>query len=164
MKAVGYKQLLMRDVALSLLAFVAWYSFSHHTAGSGYLADFLGVVLGIGLAFIAQSAHEWGHIVGGLVGRSTMAPGTSLSSFSNFTYDSKANNKPQFLLMSFAGFAMTALMVFLFFNYLPAGELATRVAQGGLLFLVALGVVIELPLVIWALVAKGLPPIDTKLG
>ena len=130
------------------------------SAGAGPLADFAGVVLGFGLGFWAHTAHEWGHIAGGKLGRSVMRSGASLTSFSNFIYDSKRNSRPQFLLMSLMGFIPTGIAVWLYFSFLPEGELATHVARGAVLFLVLLGVVLELPLVIWALVRKDLPPVD----
>ncbi|WP_372750074.1 hypothetical protein [Litorivivens sp.] len=160
MQEVGFAKLALRDGAIVTLAIIGWWLFSRHSAGTGPIADFTGVVLGAGLGFCAHTAHEWGHILGGRLGRSVMRSGTSLTSFSNFVYDSKLNNRPQFLLMSIMGFIPTGVAVWLFFSYLPEGELATHVARGVVLFLVFLGVVLELPLVVWALVRKDLPPVD----
>lgn len=159
-KSVGFTQLALRDATLVLLALLAWYFLSSYSAGADAWADFAGVVLGAGLGFCAYTAHEWGHILGGYLSRSVMRPGTSITSFSNFVYDSQKNSRPQFLLMSIMGFIPTGIAVWLFYSYLPEGELATHVARGIVLFLVLLGVVLELPLVIWALVRKDLPPID----
>lgn len=160
MPAATFSTLAARDALLVAIALLAWGTLSSYSAGSGPVADFAGVVLGGGLAFCAYTAHEWGHILGGLLGRSVMRPGDSLTSFSNFVYDSKQNNRPQFLLMSIMGFIPTGIAVWLFFTQLPEAELATHVARGIVLFLVLLGVVLELPLVIWALVRKDLPPVD----
>lgn len=160
MQEVGFGKLGLRDAVLASLAILAWWLFSHYSAGAGPLADFTGVVLGAGLVFCAHTAHEWGHIFGGWLGRSAMRSGASLSSFSNFIYDSKRNNRPQFLLMSITGFIPTGIAVWLFYTQLPTGELASDVARGGVLVLVALGVFLELPLVIWALVRRDLPPVD----
>lgn len=160
MHEVGFGKLGLRDAALAALAILGWWLFSHYSAGVGPLADFSGVVLGAGLVFCAHTAHEWGHILGAWLGRSAMRSGSSLSSFSNFIYDSKKNNRGQFLLMSIMGFIPTGIAVWLYYTQLPGGELATDVARGGVLILVALGVFLELPLVIWALVRKDLPPVD----
>lgn len=158
--SVGFSQLALRDAALVVLALLTWWLLSPYSAAPGPLADFLGVVLGAGLGFCAYTAHEWGHIAGGWLSRSVMRPGTSLKSFSNFVYDSKQNNRAQFLLMSIMGFIPTGIAVWLFYTALPEAELATQVARGIILFLVLLGVVLELPLVIWALLRKDLPPVD----
>ncbi len=158
--AIGFSQLALRDAGLAILAILAWWQLSAYSAGHGAWSDFAGVVLGAGLGFCAYAAHEWGHILGGMLSRSVMRPGTSLGSFSNFVYDSKLNSRPQFLLMSIMGFIPTGIAVWLFYSYLPEGELATHVARGIILILVALGLVLELPLVVWALVRKDLPPID----
>ena len=83
-----------------------------------------------------------------------------MRSLSVFTYDSKANSRGQFLVMSFAGFAMTALVVWLVFSTLNGELLAERVARGSVLFLVFLGVVLEIPLVIYSLISSRVPPID----
>lgn len=160
MKPVTFSKLALRDALLVAAALLAWWLLSHYSAGSGAVSDFAGVVLGAGLGFCAHTAHEWGHVVGGFLSRSVMRPGSSMTSFSNFVYDSKQNSRPQFLLMSIMGFIPTGIAVWLFFSHLPAGELATHVARGIVLFLVFLGVVLELPLVIWALVRKDLPPVD----
>ncbi len=160
MSAPGFAQFAARDTALVILAVGSWWLFSSYSAGNGPLADFVGVVVGAGLGFCAHTAHEWGHIAGGMMSRSVMRPGSSLGSFSNFVYDSKRNSRPQFLIMSLMGFIPTGVAVWLFFTYLPDAELATHVARGIVLFLVALGLLLELPLVIWALVRKDLPPVD----
>ncbi|MFT5033452.1 MAG: hypothetical protein ACI9OO_001384 [Bacteroidia bacterium] len=159
-KSIGFSQLALRDAVLASVAVLAWWLLSPYSAGYGAWSDFAGVVLGAGLGFCAYIAHEWGHIVGGFLSRSVMRPGSSMTSFSNFVYDSRQNSRPQFLFMSLLGFIPTGIAVWLFYRYLPEGELATDVARGIVLFLVLLGVVLELPLVIWALVRKDLPPID----
>ena len=160
MQEVGFSKLGLRDAGLATLAILAWWLFSDYSAGTGPVADFSGVVLGAGLVFCAHSAHEWGHILGAKLGGSVMRSGSSLGSFSNFVYDSKQNNRPQFLLMSIMGFIPTGIAVWLFYTRLPGAELASDVARGGVLVLVALGLFLELPLVIWALVRKDLPPVD----
>ena len=80
-------------------------------------------------------------------GHTVRAPG-SLRSASLFSFDSRANSRRQFLIMSFSGFAVTGLAVALVYTVLPEGELATRVARGVVLFLTALTVVLEFPLVV----------------
>ena len=64
--------------------------------------------------------------------------------------------------MSFTGFAATFLVVWAFYTFLPDGLLATRVARGIAMFGLFLLVVIELPLVGWALWGPGLPPVENQ--
>lgn len=155
-----FKKLLLRDVLLSVFVLGLWLAFAGISAGEGPLSDFVGVTLGAALGLVANQAHEWGHIVGAVISKSTMQPGRSLASPSNFIYDSKANSRAQFLVMSFGGFIVTGLVVWFYFTMLPDGILATRVAHGSILFLVGLGVFLELPLVVYSLITNKVPPVD----
>ena len=77
-----------------------------------------------------------------------------------FSFDSHQNNLRQFLVMSFSGFAATALVIWAFYTFLPDGLLATRVARGVVLFGAFLTVVIEIPLVLYAVLTRKLPPVE----
>jgi hypothetical protein len=63
----------------------------------------------------------------------------------------------QFLVMSFSGFAATALVVWAYHVHLPDGLLATRVARGASLVLAFLTLVLEFPLVLLALRTRAVP-------
>ena len=157
------KKLLLRDVLFALAVFAGWLAFAGISAGTGLLSDFVGVSLGVALGIVANQAHEWGHIVGALISKSTFKPGSSFTSLSNFVYDSKANSRGQFLVMSFGGFIVTGFIAWFYLTGLPADLLATRVAHGSILFLVGLGVFLELPLVLYSLVTNKVPPVDRSV-
>jgi len=141
-KSLTFYHFALRDILIFVMTILVWHYAAAFSQGSGALADFAGIAVGAMVALCSHLSHEWGHIIGGLAGRSAMQPGTSLKSLSLFVYSSKSNSKKQFLLMSACGF------------------LASHVARGYSLIQVALAVVLEFPLVVWALFGKGLPPVD----
>jgi hypothetical protein len=112
--------------------------------GAGYLAlSILAALLTTGLGYLA---HEWGHLLGALAARSTVAlPATPFESFFLFRFDRERNTRAQFFAMALGGFAASIASVALFVLLLPRGLLATQIA----LALVGLGVaatlVIEVP-------------------
>lgn len=151
----------IRDVLL-LLGFAAlWWKAAPLTEGSGPAADLLGVLAGLALGAGAYVIHEWGHLLGALATRSALEMPERLASVSLFSFDSKRNGRRQFLAMSFSGFAMTGVALLVVYGLLPEGQLATRVARGAVLALTSLTVLVEFPLVLWALVRSDLPPVET---
>jgi hypothetical protein len=155
-----FVKLLARDIAILALAVLAWPLAAPLTAGTGAISDFTGLLLGLLLGVCGFLVHEWGHLLGVLATRSAVQPPASLRSPFVFTFDSRANSRRQFLIMSFAGFAATALALWVVYGALPPELLASRVARGAVVFLAFLGVVLEVPLVVYALVARKVPPID----
>ena len=157
-------KLLIRDLGVLAAAAVAWWLAAPLSAGEGPLADVTGVLLGFLVGAGAFVLHEWGHLAGAFASRSAVVLGTSLASPSVFTYDSRRNTRGQFLVMSFAGFAATAFAVWAVYALLPDSLLATRVARGLVVFLVVLGVVLEVPLVVYSLLTRRVPPLDRGKG
>lgn len=155
-----FSKLAIRDAVVFTVTVVAWHYLAAYSMGTGALADFIGVAVGALIALCSHLLHEWGHVMGGFAGRSIMRPGTSMKSLSLFVYSSRGNSRRQFMLMSICGFIATGIVVLFCFFVLPDGYLASRVARGYSLIQVFLAVVIELPLVAWALIGKTLPPVD----
>lgn len=154
------RKLAIRD-AIAFTFFVLLYlALADYSDKAVWWSDFVGVVVGVGIGFCAHFLHEWGHVAGALLSRSQFTANDDMRSLSVFTYESKTNSRGQFLLMSFSGFFMTALVVWWVFSTLDGSLLAERVARGSVLFLVFLGVVLELPLVIYSLISSRVPPID----
>jgi len=160
----SFFNLALRDVTVFAVALLVWHYFAGYSQGTGALSDFAGVAVGALVALCAHLLHEWGHVVGGMAGRSVMQPGKSMKSLSLFVYSSKANSKKQFMLMSVCGFFATGIVVLFCFFVLPDDYLASRMARGYSLIQVLLAVVLEFPLVAWALVGKSLPPVDKATG
>jgi hypothetical protein len=131
---------------------------THHSTGTGAVSDFAGFVLGVLLGACAFLLHEWGHLLGAFATRSVVTPSASLRS--HFHFDSRANSRRQFLVMSATGFVATGVALWVAYGVLPSELLATRVARGAVMFLAFLGVVLELPLVLHALVSGRVPPVD----
>lgn len=154
------KKLAMRDGIALILLVLLYVTLARYSGNQVWWSDFVGVVTGVGIGLCAHYLHEWGHVAGALISRSQFTVNDNMRSLSVFTYDSSANSRGQFLVMSFAGFAMTALVVWLVFSTLDGNLMAERVARGSVLFLVFLGVVLEIPLVIYSLISRRVPPID----
>lgn len=156
-----YAKMAARDLGIVLGASLAWRYGAHLTAGSGPLADVLGVLLGLSLGACAFVSHEWGHFLGALAGGSVVYPPRGIGSVYLFSFDSKRNSRRQFLIMSFSGFVVTGVAVWVTQALLADGLLATRVARGAILFLASLTVLFEIPLVLWAVLVGSLPPVET---
>jgi hypothetical protein len=155
-----FPKLLVRDLGVVALAALAWLLLAPLSAGAGALSDFSGVVAGALAGAGAFLLHEWGHLLGALASRSAVRPTESLRSPFVFAFDSRANSRAQFLVMSFAGFAATAAGVWAAYAMLPPELLASRVARGAVVFLAFLGVVLEVPLVVYALASGRVPPLE----
>lgn len=159
-----FGRLALRDLVFVTAVAGAWAWLAPLTGAAagaaGVVADLLGVVLGLALAAAAYAGHEWGHLAGALATRSVVRAPERVASVSLFSFDSRRNTRAQFLAMSFAGFAMTGVALVVVYGLLPGEWLATRVARGGVAFLATLTVVLELPLVGYALVRPTLPPVE----
>jgi hypothetical protein len=155
-----FAKLAARDLAIAAIALLAWQLAAPLSAGSGAVGDVSGVVLGFLAGAVAYLAHEYGHLLGAVAARSRVQPGKSLYSPSVFTFESRSNSRAQFLAMSFGGFAATAVAVWVVYAVLPSELLATRVVRGLVLFLTGLAFVLEVPLVIYSLLTRRVPPID----
>ena len=151
----------VRDVILVCLSLVLALYAGPFSVGVGPVSDVVGVVVGFSLGASAFVLHEWGHLVGALITRSVLMAPPNLKSIYLFSFDSKANSRRQFLVMSGTGFVMTALCLWGAFTVLPEDQLATRVARGIIGFLGTLAVVLEFPAVLWACLRSDLPPVET---
>lgn len=156
-----YARLAARDLAIAAVAVLLWRVAAPLSVDAGPQGDLTGLVAGLAFGASAYLAHEWGHLLGALASGSAVYPARSLRSAFVFSFDSRANSRRQFLAMSFAGFAATAVAVWVAYGLLPSELLATRVARGAVAFLTLLGLGIELPLVVWSVVSGSLPPVET---
>jgi len=151
----------MRDVTILAVALGLWWLLAERSSGVGVVADFAGVAVGLLLGICAYLLHEWGHLLGALATRSRLKAAGSLRAGFIFSFDSRENSLPQFLVMSFSGFAATAAVVWAYYVFLPDGLLATRVARGVVLLLAFGGIVAEFPLVLFALRTRAIPRVAT---
>ena len=152
-----YLKFLARDGVLIAVALFVWWLVAERSLGIGMVADFSGFVAGVLLGVSAFVLHEWGHVIGGFVGPSILHANYDLHSPFSFSFDTRRNGLAQFVIMSLGGFAVTAAIVIGFYLWLPAGLLATRVACGAAMFLAFLGVVLELPLFVFAIASGNVP-------
>ncbi len=156
-----FGKLAVRDALLIALAAALWTWAGPLSAGTGMVSDFAGLLVGLSLAASAYLLHEWGHLLGGLAARSRVHAPERRTSISLFRFDSRRNSRRQFLVMSFSGFAVTGIVLWVAYALLPDEQLASRVARGGVLVLTFLTVFVEFPLVLWSLVSSTLPPVET---
>jgi hypothetical protein len=146
-----------RDGSILVFSLTLWWLLAERSAGSGWLADFAGVAVGVLFGVCAYVLHEWAHLLGALATRSRVGISHNLRSGFMFSYPAGGNSLAQFLVMSFSGFAATALVVWAYHAHLPDGLLATRVARGASLVLAFLNVTLEFPLVLLALRTRAVP-------
>jgi len=121
------------------------------------LVPTLSVAAGLGAAICAYNLHEWSHLLGAHWTRSVYVPAKRWYSPFLFSYDAERNTRGQFLLMSLAGFAATALFVIGFLLWMPRDQAAGRIALRGALILAGLTAVIELPIFFRALFGTRVP-------
>jgi hypothetical protein len=157
-----FARLAARDATIVALAGGLWWLLASSSAGSGLAADLSGWVAGIAFFAAGYLIHEWGHVAGAFASSSVVQPGPGLHSPSVFRFDTDRNTRPQFLWMSLGGFVATGVLLWVAYGALPDGLLASRVARGGIAFLALLGVVLELPLVVYSLVTNKLPPLSRE--
>lgn len=123
-------------VALSAVLFVAVGHWQGGTSDPAGLAALLGTGALLGLLF-SLALHEWSHYAGARLMRAHMQPVTRLRLFV-FNWDFRRNSTTQFLVMSGAGTAGSALAIALLALTLaprgPGGMAAVAAASGGLIF------------------------------
>jgi len=156
-----FTKIALRDAAVLAAVATLWAFVAHHSAGDGVAADLAGVVLGVGFGVVVFLLHEWGHLLGGLAAGARFIEPPSVKSVYLFSFDTKCNSRSQFLWMSFGGFFVTGVALWIVYGWLPPELLATRVARGAIVFLTTLTVVLEFPLVIVSLFRySALPSIE----
>ena len=148
---------LLRDLVIVALAAGAWILLAERSAGADFVADLSGWIVGLLLFACAYVAHEWSHYLGALASGGRADIGENLASGFLFSFGPEGNTLGTFVAMSLGGFAATGVMVAFFYLGLPDEYLATRVARGGVLFLTLLGVVLELPLLLYGVVTRSVP-------
>ena len=115
----------------------------------------LGTLLGV----IFYLSHEWAHLGGALLSKSTVAyPEKILSPFV-FSFHSQANSVRQFLFMTAGGFGATGVLFSAYLICLP-GNVWGSVALYIALFFTSLTVFIELPIAIWTLITREVAPVE----
>jgi hypothetical protein len=157
---MSFPRFALRDALVIAAMLGIWIYASPVSAGEGPVADLLGVVAGAGIGLSVYLLHEWGHLLGALGTGSVVHPGQTPGSRYLFSFDSRRNDRRQFLVMSAGGFVVTGLAMWIVYAALPGDLFATRVARGAVSFLAFLAIFVEFPLVVWALVRSDLPPVD----
>ena len=135
----------LRDVTILVVTMVLW-RLSSSVEPATTLAAVLSISAGVGAAICAFNLHEWGHLLGARLTHSVYTPARRLISPFLFSYDAEHNTRRQFLIMSLAGFAATAVFVSGFLLWMPQDQQAGRIALRGALILAGLTVLIEFPI------------------
>lgn len=137
--------MLVRD-ALLLGVCLALLAASHamqDAARDGWVP--LAWLAGLLLPLCGYLVHEWGHLLGCVLGRSVVHLPPTPMALLLFRFDTGRNSRRQFLLMFWGGFVASVAIVALYASVLDARYLADRIA----LWLTALGVlatfVLEIP-------------------
>ncbi len=146
----------IRDVTILLGTIVLWW-LGLSAGPETTLAATLSISAGVGAAICAYNLHEWGHLVGAHLTHSVYTPARRLISPFLFAYDADHNTRRQFLIMSLAGFAATAVFVTAFLLWMPQDQQAGRIALRGALILAGLTVIIEFPIFFRTLFGSTVP-------
>ena len=133
----GYRNFLVRDLAILLLTVVMWVFLP---AG-----DFGQIVTGGLTALCALLFHEHGHLLGARRVEACVEAAPIWSPFI-FNLDPAKNTRAQLLSTSYWGFAATGIYVCLFVVVLPTHNLAGLVGLSISLLLASLTVLIEFPI------------------
>ncbi|MBY0276102.1 hypothetical protein K2Z84_12220 [Candidatus Binatia bacterium] len=159
-----FGKLFVRDLAIVGLTAWIWHLAAGASANAGLRGDFAGVLAGVTIGVCGYLLHEWGHLLGAIVAGSAVKPGRSLAAGFLFSFDSHANTRRQFLALSLGGWLATAVVLWGVYALLPDDLFATRVARGVVAGNVLLVVLIEIPLVVYALVTGHVPPVENQPG
>jgi len=151
-----FRRFAIRDLTILLGTAVLWW-LSFSADASSALRTALSIGAGVGAAICAYNLHEWAHLIGAHLTHSVYVPAKRLISPFLFSYDAEHNTRSQFLIMSLAGFAATAVFVVGYLLWMPQDQQAGRIALRGALILAGLTVVIEFPIFFRALFGRKVP-------
>lgn len=157
-----FAKMFLRDLAIVGGAGLLWWLVAGYSAGTGPVADFTGVLVGLAIGLCPFVLHEWGHLLGAVATRSAVRPPTTLATPYLFSFDSKQNSRKQFLVMSFSGWVVSIAVAWAIYTQLPPDLLATRVARGVVVLAIGLVILIEVPLVAFSLLTGRVPPVETQ--
>ncbi|NNK07740.1 MAG: hypothetical protein HKP50_10575, partial [Myxococcales bacterium] len=116
-----FRRFALRDLTILFGTVVLWWLSVSAEAGSA-LAAASSIGAGVGAAICAYNLHEWAHLIGAHLTRSVYVPAKRLISPFLFSYDAERNTRGQFLVMSLAGFAATALFVVGYVLWMPQDQ------------------------------------------
>jgi hypothetical protein len=151
--------LVLRDLSLMFAALGALVLDARlrATLPTGPLTIAVGVLAGVLVAVAGFIMHEWGHLTGSLLTKSAVHyPQTALSPLL-FHFDTKRNNRTQFLAMSWGGYLATAIATALVVAIVDArawsGRVALVLTVGGMI----VTLVAEVPTTVRVLLGRPLP-------
>lgn len=119
----------IRDLAFIGVTLLLWQLDASLRTGS-VVSLIVSVTAGAATAVCGYLLHEWGHLAGARVGRSTVRLPTSPTEVFLFNFDSDRNGRTQFLIMSIGGYVASALVVAFLLAALPLTTVAGAVAIG----------------------------------
>lgn len=151
-----FRAFAIRDLSILVGTIVAWW-LSLTVEAETSLASALSIAAGVGAAICAYNLHEWGHLIGAHLTHSVYVPAKRIVSPFLFSYDADHNTRKQFLVMSLAGFAATAVFLTAFLLWMPQDQQAGRIALRAAIVLAGLTIVIELPIFFRALLGRTVP-------
>ncbi|MFZ1863800.1 MAG: hypothetical protein WAU39_06220 [Polyangiales bacterium] len=151
-----FRRFAIRDLLIVAATAGLWWLSLSLEAGTT-LRSVFSISAGLGATVCAYNLHEWGHLLGAHLTDSVYVPARRLISPFLFSYDAERNTRGQFLVMSLAGFAATAIFVVAFWLWMPQDQRAGRIALRGALVLAGLTAAIELPIFFRALLGSTVP-------
>ena len=131
-----FKKLAARDLAALLLCLLSWSLYLPLHAQGGWTATLIALPTAALTVLVGFLGHEWGHLLGALGARAAVYAPRTLTGLFLFHFDTRLNDRQQFLAMSAGGFIFSIIFMATLIVLLPlhslAGGLAVGVAAIGL--------------------------------
>ncbi|MGH8458598.1 MAG: hypothetical protein ACRESV_04555 [Nevskiales bacterium] len=138
-------KLALRDATLVGVTALLWFASQRMDAGSSTWAMVVSIAAGLMIPIAGFLAHEWGHLVGAWLSRSTVHMPKSVLTIFLFDYKPAENSREQFMSVSYGGFIASGLVVALLLGVLSFDRLADQIALGLTLLGVLATFVLEIP-------------------
>jgi len=136
---------IVRDLSFVVVAVVLWIVSAHLHDLDGAWGLVLDVATGVATLVPAALLHEWGHLAGARLGGSKVRFPDGVFAKLLFDFDVERNDRGQFLMMSFGGYAGSLLGVIVCWGALPPDRLASWIAQTGAVIGLIVSILIEFP-------------------
>ncbi len=135
----------LRDLGAVALALALWTLSTRLAPLPAPWGWALDVLVGLATLYPAAALHEWGHLAGARLGGSVVRFPTGVITKLLFDFDVDRNNRVQFLMMSFGGYAGNVVGILALWLLLPPDRLASWIAQLGAVAGLIVSVAIEFP-------------------
>src|SRR5690242_8964069 len=114
-----FKKLAARDLAAVLICLLLWSLYLTLRAQDNWLALVMALPTAAATVLVGFLGHEWGHLLGALGARATVYAPRTLTGLFLFHFDTRLNDRQQFLAMSAGGFIFSIIFMATLIVLLP---------------------------------------------